>query len=154
MPTRTIVLTALSASCVSSLVTLGVALLLLAPALRVGPNLQAVQSVMRAERFDLLDTNGTVRASLHTEAQGAGLILRDATDTSRVVLVTDPGVGHGLFVIGEAARGAVVVGASTSNTLGLQVTSADGSRAYVQTGSAGTGFAVADAMGRSLWRVP
>ena len=154
MPNRTIALTALIVSCASSLVTLTLALLVLAPGIRAAPDAQALQPILRAERFELVDASGTVRASLNTEASGAGLTLRDETGTSRVVLVTDPHVGHGLFVTGEATRGAVVVGASTSNTLGIQVTSPDGSKALVQAGSTGTGFAVADPAGQSIWQAP
>src|SRR4051812_3474211 len=103
MPTRIIVLTALIASCTSSVITLAVALLVLAPGIRAAPDPQGVQPVVRAERFELLDTSGTVRGSLNMEANGAGLTLRDETGTSRVVLVSDPRVGHGLTVMGEAS---------------------------------------------------
>jgi hypothetical protein len=154
MPTRTIVLTALIASCVSSLVTLTVALFVLPPSIRAAPDPQAVQPVVRAERFELLDANSTVRASLNTEATGAGLTLRDESGTSRVALVTDPRVGHGLFVTGESARGAVTVGASTTNSLGMQVTSPDGPRLFVQTNEAGTGLALVDSTGRLIWQAP
>ncbi|HEY7065305.1 MAG TPA: hypothetical protein VII06_27760 [Chloroflexota bacterium] len=154
MPSRIIVLTALIASCVSSLITLAVALLVLAPAIRAAPEPQAVQPVVRAERFELVDAAGTVRGSLNMEANGAGLTLRDETGTSRVVLVTDPRVGHGLFVTGEATHGAVAVGASTSNTIGMQVTSPDGARLFVQASPTGNGFALLDPAGQMIWQAP
>jgi hypothetical protein len=62
MPTCALILTALIASCVSSIVTLMVALLVLAPSTRAAPDPQTVQPVVRAERFELADRSGAVRA--------------------------------------------------------------------------------------------
>jgi hypothetical protein len=79
MPARTIVLTAVIASCVSSLVTLAATLLVLAPTIRAAPDAQAAQPVVRAERFELVDAQGKLVARLgqHTggEPAGPGILL-------------------------------------------------------------------------------
>jgi hypothetical protein len=96
MPTRTIVLTALIASCVSSLVTLTVALLVLAPGIRAAPDPQTVQPVVRAERFELMDDNGQIRAVLGRQ-HGApdvdgliGLVVFGADGVRRLVIALSP----------------------------------------------------------------
>jgi hypothetical protein len=66
MPTRTIVLTALIASCVSSLVTLTVALLVLAPGIRAAPDPQAPTSTVRTQKLEIVDQRGRVRAAMGT----------------------------------------------------------------------------------------
>jgi hypothetical protein len=66
MPTRTLVLTAIIASCVSSLVTLAVALLVL-------PWAQGAQQVVRAERFEVLSKNQRVAAALQSDGDFTGL---------------------------------------------------------------------------------
>ncbi len=154
MHTRALALSALVAAGVSSVLTLAVTLLVLPPVIRAAPDSQSPQPLVRAERIELVDTSGTVRASLNMESNGVGLTLRDETGTSRLVLMADPRVGHGLFVTDQNSRGAVFVGASTSNDLGVQVTSPEGSKAYIQANGSTAGFAVADSAGRPIWQAP
>jgi hypothetical protein len=86
MPARTVVLTALVASCASSLVTLAVALLVLAPSIRAAPDPQAVQPIVRAERFELVNANGMQRVMLGVDGQGLALTLRSPDNQPRIVL--------------------------------------------------------------------
>ncbi len=85
MPARTVVLTALVASCVSSLVTLAGALLFLAPAIRAAPDSQAAQPLVRAERFELVDADGMQRAVLGIDGQGLALTLGGSDNQPRIV---------------------------------------------------------------------
>jgi hypothetical protein len=78
MPARSLVLIGIVASCVSSLVTLAAALLVLAPAIRAAPDSQAVQPLVRAQKFELVDQGGTVRATIGMDAAGnPHLVTRD-----------------------------------------------------------------------------
>jgi hypothetical protein len=152
MPSRSLALTALVAACTSSVITLAVALSALPAAIRAAPDSQAPPRLVQAERFELVDSSGAVRASLDMESNGVGLTLRDESGTSRVVLVADPRVGRGLFVTDQTSRGAVFVGASTANNIGLQVTSPQGPKAYIQANATGTGFGVTDSAARPVWQ--
>lgn len=146
MPTRTIVLTALIASCVSSALTLAAALLILAPASRAAPESQAVQPVLRAERFELIDGTGAVRATLNTERHGVGLALRDEGGAQRVALILDPDALNGLFVVDPATRAMAFVGSSASDpsSFAMRVTNAEGRAALVRAASEGVGFVATD----------
>jgi hypothetical protein len=90
MPTRELALTALVASCVSSVVTLAVALLILPPVSRAAPDPQAVQPVVRAERFELVGADGNVRASLGAVANIVGLAIGDPSTSGSVLLAVGP----------------------------------------------------------------
>src|SRR5262249_56843489 len=107
---RNVVLTAATASCVSSVVTLIVALAVLPPMIHATPDPQATQPLVRAERFELMDAAGRVRATLSTERQGVGLALRDEADVQRVALLLDADALNGLFVVDPATRGGAFIG--------------------------------------------
>ncbi len=66
----------------SSAVTLAGALLLLPPASRAAPEVQATLPVVRAERFELVDANGALRATLATNLRTPWL------ETDRPIPVT------------------------------------------------------------------
>jgi hypothetical protein len=149
MPTRTVVLTALIASCVSSLVTLTVALLVLAPGIRAAPDPQAVQPVVRAERFEMLDAAGRVRAVLSTERHGAGLALIDENNQQRIALVVDPDAQSGLsglFVGDTTTQGQAFIGGSfgDSPSFAVRVTNGERQAAFVRAGTDGVGFIAAE----------
>ncbi len=126
MPTRTIVLTALIASCVSSLVTLAVALLVLAPAIRAEAGEPTVPTqaaatpgfgtpwptstptptsttvpVVRANRFELVDQLGTVWVEMSMQPTGLPQItmFEHITNHPAVVIGLDPGQIPGIGVV-------------------------------------------------------
>jgi hypothetical protein len=90
MPARALVLTAVIASCVSFLVTLAVALLVLAPTIKAAPDPQAVQTFVRAERFELVDPDGTVRAMLSTAGNVTGLGIGNPSTSGAALLAVGP----------------------------------------------------------------
>jgi hypothetical protein len=117
MSARTVALTALVASGVSSLLTLTVTLLLLPLPTRAAPDPQATPQVVRAERFELVDGSGAVRAVLQSatpRVQGASttseLILRDETGAPRISLLAHNDGGSVVIYpsanpeVGEARR--------------------------------------------------
>ena len=101
MPTRTVVLTAIIASCVSSLVTLAAALLVLAPSIRAAPDLQTAQPVVRAERFEVVDQDGRILARLGQQSPGTPV---GALWTSRTSLEFVDQVGQPRAVIGMSTN--------------------------------------------------
>ncbi|HLH26115.1 MAG TPA: hypothetical protein VK066_26660 [Chloroflexota bacterium] len=107
MPARSVVLTALIASCVSSLVTLAVALLVLAPSIRAAPDAQATQPVVRAERFELVDVQGNTTAVW-------GRIAPDISTT-----ITKPGTG--LAFLDPAGQPLAIMGVSENSVPGVFV---------------------------------
>ena len=123
MPARSIVLTALIASCVSSVLTLAMASLILAPAIHAAPSAQDVQPVVRAERFDLVDTGGTVRARLEVDpTQGTGLSLRDESGRSRMVALVHPSSGAGVVVVSPTnPQRRVFMGTSANDAVGIYI---------------------------------
>jgi hypothetical protein len=109
MPARTVVLTAVIASCASSLVTLAATLLVVAPGIRAAPDPQATQPLVRAERFELMDAQGNTTAVLGkvpaslsvVPVSGTGLVFLDPSGRARAfmgvsensvpaVAITDP----------------------------------------------------------------
>ncbi|HEY7061567.1 MAG TPA: hypothetical protein VII06_08815 [Chloroflexota bacterium] len=98
MPARTVVLTAVVASCASSLVTLAVALLVLAPSLRAAPDSQMPFTVVRANRFEVVDSHGTLRVELglykaQSDEYGyeaAGLTLFDSRSPHTAAMSVSP----------------------------------------------------------------
>jgi hypothetical protein len=87
VPTRTLVLTVLVASCVSSVVTLIVALLILPPAIGAAPDTQARQPTVRAQSFEVVDADGAVQAVLGTDERGTGLHMYGRVPRSQLHLV-------------------------------------------------------------------
>ncbi|HLH24366.1 MAG TPA: hypothetical protein VK066_17730 [Chloroflexota bacterium] len=118
MSIRAIILTALIASCVSSLVTLTAALLVLAPTIRAAPDSQAAQSVVRAERFELTDRSGAVRAIIGADVLptspdlSAGQV---ALTGSHVGMVLQDPAGRPRFAAIVNERGASTVAQLDSN---------------------------------------
>jgi hypothetical protein len=111
MSPRALVPTALIAACVSSVVTLTVALLVLPPVTRAAPESQAVQAVVRAEQFEVVGADGAVVARLGPQLapsdvlpDGNALVFFDRegrprvgtglsrTDVPGIVLVTSRGL--------------------------------------------------------------
>jgi hypothetical protein len=177
MPARTVVLTAIIASCVSSLVTLAAALLVLAPSIRAAPDPQAVQPVLRAERFELVDSTGQVNAVLGTHEDVVGLIVMGPSGDSRVraavgtdgfpiVAVRNPtgtaGIGltvraddTALFNVVNTSSGRVAVGAGLGTASADVYDSNDRLRAVVGMRPDGAPFVVLlDETGQPVWQVP
>jgi hypothetical protein len=134
-------LTALVASCVSSVVTLAVAHLMLPPnMIRGAPDPQATQPVVRAERFQLVDADGIERAALGIDNQGVGLIIQTRENQPRIVLRLGQGdyalVGvtnaagntAGLYAMPDGQVAAGVQGRADRGDVLMEIT-ADGTRA-------------------------
>jgi hypothetical protein len=123
MPTRTIALTALIASCVSALVTLTVVLLVLAPTIRAASSAQDVQRVVPAEPVDLVDARGTVRARLEVDpTDGTGRSLRDDLGRSRMIALVHPSGGAGVAVVSPTnPLQRVFLGTSANETVGIYI---------------------------------
>jgi hypothetical protein len=178
MRARTIVLTAIIASCVSSLVTIAVALLVLAPSIRAAPDLQATQPLVRAERFELVDADGTVRAFLSTAGDVAGLAIGDPSTSGAALLAVGP-VGTPLLRMqrsgGQATAtisvtpddvASVGLGAVSGRAMLLRAGSSGSSAIRVQddlqhpraefgVGADGTSFGrLQDETGQAIWQAP
>jgi hypothetical protein len=121
MPARTVVLTALVASCVSSLVTLGVVLLLLPPVIRAAPDPQAAQPVVRAERFELVDPRGQVLAVLGKREADPSAPIPDPSSTALVFFDSagEPGVQ---IVLGDNMVPAISLKSGHGRVAGLSGT--------------------------------
>jgi hypothetical protein len=131
MLNRTTVLTAFIASCVSSAVTLSAALLVLAPGIRAAPDPQAVQPVVRAERFEVVDQTGNVLARLGQQVPGTPV---GALWTSRTSLEFLDQAGQVRAVMGMSLEDApaVFVSDDQGTTLSLvQPVRPDGTSAGV-----------------------
>jgi hypothetical protein len=108
MPARILILTALVASGVSSVVTLAVALLVLPPVIRAAPDLQATQPVVRAERFELVGPNGQLRAILGfdqalEQQPVVGLILMGPSGQQQAVIGLTPEGNFGTIRLNDRA---------------------------------------------------
>jgi hypothetical protein len=178
MPARTVVLTAVVASCVSSLVTLAVALLVLAPSIRAAPDAQnSTGSIVRAERFELVDSSGQLQAVLGTLEEVVGLTILGPTGEAQVraavsgdglpiVAVRNPtgSTGIGLAVraddtallnVVSASTGRVAVGAGLG-TAGITIHDpADRGRAAIVLRPDGSpGIVLLNEAGQPVWQVP
>ena len=121
MPARALVLTAILAACVSSLLTLVGALLVLAPTIRAAPDPQAVQPLVRAERFELVTPAGEVRAMLIVHPTGGGaLYLRDAEGSDAGVDLSATAGGAGIVL--RDTTGRVRTGLNSGGMPGLFLT--------------------------------
>jgi hypothetical protein len=155
MPVRAQLVSIGLAAVVSSALTLGVAQVLAPSPGQAAPESQAAVPLVRAQRIELVDENGVVRAMLSTGAgdESAGISFRDAQGRERAGMGTGRpgwGTGAGAYVLDangrlraawglapqDAGAGFLVFDETTTRRVGLG------------GGSAGYGVVVADESGQ------
>jgi hypothetical protein len=150
MVARTIILAAVVAACVSSVVTFVLAALLLTPASRAAPDPQATPQVMRAERFELVDVDGSVLAHLGRTVDGdVGLGFDDRAGERRAAIGVSAAGVPAVAVVDP--QGAVAVMSGGTSRGGTPIGGA-GILVFDANGQGGIGTIVLSD-GRPLWQL-
>ena len=115
---------------------------------------QTGENVVRAERFELVDSEGRVRAGLGVFNGMPGLLLYDANGTNRVELsVSDRGTGLFLYDANETPR-AKLLASDDGSALGLFDTNGKHRAGLTVLAEIGPELYLWDANEHLLWSAP
>jgi hypothetical protein len=158
--TRTIIPTA-AVALLASVATLGLATLTAFPSRTASADTQETASVVRGEHFELVDGNGTVRATLGVNRAGLPMFaFLDEVGQQRFIIAGNPAGGYGMSIRGAdgAVRFGVGHGASEGEAFtGLNIRDAAGTiraNLFATDDGSRAGFNVFDAEGGVIWHAP
>ena len=100
---------------------------------------QAPQTVT-AERFQLVDSEGTVRALLHVDDSGSGLVLHDTTGKARTAIGVNASGAPGVYIFDADGRPRAAM-ADGGGVFGVFISNAEG-RLRTALADSGTGAGV------------
>ena len=110
MPARTVVLTALVASCVTSLVTLAVAAVIFAHTSHAQANPQGPIPLIRAQRIELVGSDGAPRARLEVRR------VPNVGEEYAVLMLMDGSGGQPVYLEGNSRGGGILLNDGHNNT--------------------------------------
>jgi hypothetical protein len=161
MSTRALLLTILGSSCVSSLVTLGVATVALPQTIRAAPDAQTTAAVMRAERFELVDAAGRVQAVLGSHDGVRGLSVVDSNGRARTQIgakddARAPDDDWSIVLRDEQRLQRVALSVRSNGVAGIEIGDNGAPAIRLLRGPAGPEFTLgypgAESMSWSVWR--
>jgi hypothetical protein len=146
---RTVLLSVLVSSVSSALVAFALGALASPPVSRAAPGQQAPAPVVRAQRFELVDAQGTVRAQLGVlERDVIGLAVLEPGGQPRAVIGLESDGTAGVLVADPSGQPRVGLGVDRNSSAGLRLHTAQGNSTTLSAEPDGSsGLTLADATG-------